>query len=147
MFSIRSAFFYECYPLLQQLWPDAKIIYPIDNTAGLIQYLGHEYGKIRVQFFLAMQDDKPIGTIHIFNISDNVARIRGTWVCPPYRGHGIGKFLVQAALADFSDYKEFIGFAREGRMSFYEQLGFVAVEPIRKSIVYAYGYQMMRLSL
>lgn len=145
--SIRRASFQECLPLLKRLWPHNSEIYPIENTAGTITYKGAEFTKIQVSYVAFELESALLATTHIYNVSDEELRIRGTYVHPQLRGKNIGKMLVEYCLQDFRQFQFIHTFAREGTQGFYEKMGLRECEKMRYSEGNPHGYIKMRGSV
>ncbi|MBD2464010.1 GNAT family N-acetyltransferase [Oscillatoria sp. FACHB-1407] len=75
---------------------------------------------------LAYADDKPIGTARIRYLSDSLAKIERVAVIPAYRGRGIGKQIMDCAIAFLNHQKipEIKINAQVHAKTFYEKLGF-----------------------
>lgn len=85
------------------LWPQARFpeeISPIDNTYGIMTYVGREIFEKVLLFPIEMKlDGKAIGWTSIYNISDEDVRIRGLYVLPEFRGRGLGYRLCDHAIS------------------------------------------------
>lgn len=99
------------------LWKasDPKSIPILNNPYRLIRYPWTEWRERLIYFPCRLMDGKvPVAYTSIYNLSDCVTRIRGIYVLPGHRGHGVGHRIWQEAAKLFpAGFHRTIGFWRE----------------------------------
>jgi N-acetylglutamate synthase-like GNAT family acetyltransferase len=73
---------------------DDKTVYPTDD----LESIAHTYGGLGEAFFVAVDDDKIIGTVGVKKEDDRIALLRRLFVATPYRNRQIGLKLIDRAL-------------------------------------------------
>jgi GNAT superfamily N-acetyltransferase len=103
----------------------------LNNPFNIIQYPLDGW-KDRIVFFPCrlMHGDVPVAYTSIYNISDDVTRIRGIYVEPEYRGKGIGHTIWQKAARLFPEgFYRTVGFWREDSAPRFIQHSDMAIYP------------------
>jgi predicted GNAT family acetyltransferase len=139
--------FQDCEFLLRQLWP-AQPVLPIDNTGGLIHWLGNEYQNIHARYYVWTADGEAVATVHTYNVSDLLLRIRGMYVREDRRGQQIGSRLLKAAVEPYSGMQWTVfGFCRAGTERFYARHGFQIREPMMYALGNPFGHRRMDMEV
>jgi GNAT superfamily N-acetyltransferase len=68
-------------------------------VAGTLEHFARPTDPARERFWLAESGSRLVGSIAILRNAEEVAQLRWLVVDPAFRGHGIGKRLVQEAVA------------------------------------------------
>lgn len=88
---------------ISELWshlPSVDSISPFDNAHGIIDYSGSKIFERMICFPLEMTlNNRPIGWVSTYNISETAIRIRGLYVKPEFRGSGLGFKMCDVAVA------------------------------------------------
>ena len=76
-------------------FPDDQKVFPVDD----LKEITHHYGNKGEQFFVAVEDDKIVGTVGVKREDERSALLRRIFVKPEFRGRGIGSGLVMQAIS------------------------------------------------
>jgi GNAT superfamily N-acetyltransferase len=98
----------------------------IVNGYGQLQYAGHElFTRLRLVPLTAELDGERVAWTSVYNISDEALRVRGIYVLPHARARGIGRALVDAALALWpAPWSRCFIYARLHNVEIYRRWGF-----------------------
>ena len=117
------------------LWnvDDPKTIPILNNPYRIIRYPVMEWRNKIVFFpcrFIDPKTKEVLGYTSIYNLSDEVLRIRGIYVLPEHRGKGVGHQIWQAAAELFpSGFHRVFGFWREDSAPRFIQHSDMAITP------------------
>lgn len=124
---------------LKQLFQDYLTFLEIDLTFQNFQQeldqLPSKYAPShRGQLYLAQYEGQFVGCAGLYQFSETIAEVKRVYVDPNYQGKGIGRALMEVAIADakafgyeqlYLDSLKRLGNARR----LYEKLGFVEIPP------------------
>ena len=81
---------------------DAELtgLYPEDDSANHFRLDREEVAPGRGGFFVAYEDDTPVGCGAVRRIEAGVAEIKRMYVAPARRGRGVGRALLDALVAE-----------------------------------------------
>lgn len=110
------------------------------NFEKELSELPGEYSPPGGRLFLAFENGRPAGCIALRRISDNDCEMKRFYVCPLFRGGGVGKRLATLAISDARE----MGYKRmlldtvpsmKRALSLYRALGFKPIPPYRENPV------------
>jgi GNAT superfamily N-acetyltransferase len=120
------------------------------NFAQELEDLPGDYAPPGGRLYLAFVKGRPAGCIALRKISDDDCEMKRFYVCPLFRGKGVGKRLATLIIAEARE----IGYTRllldtvpamKRAISLYRALGFKPIPPYRKNPVP--GASFMELNL
>lgn len=102
------------------------LIPPVIDGYGQMQYVGREVFRHVLLFpICAEYMGERVGWTSVYNISDQAVRVRGIYVLPEFRSNGIGRAMVQFAMALWpAPWKKCFMYARASNIERYKRWGF-----------------------
>lgn len=124
--------------LLTQGDPEFRYYLQLQNYDAEIARLESKYGPPDGKLYLALADGRSAGCVALRKLSDTQCEMKRLYVCPEYRGLGIGRLLTEQILRDARD----IGYRQilldtfpflERAVGMYRRLGFRETEKYNDS--------------
>jgi GNAT superfamily N-acetyltransferase len=117
-----------------------RFIPPVIDGYGQMQYVGRELFRHVMLFpICAEYMGERVGWTSIYNVSDEAVRVRGIYVVPEFRSNGIGRTMVQFAMALWpAPWKTCFMYARASNIERYKRWGFM-VSPGHDLRSFEYG--------
>lgn len=106
-----------------------RFLGPVIGGYGQMQYCGEELAtRVRVVPLAAELDGRRVAWTSIYTLSDEALRLRGIYVLPEWRSNGIGRALVEHAIALWpAQWDRVFLYARMANVERYRRWGFEVV--------------------
>ena len=120
--------------LLEEYWASFGFTPCFQNFSGELALLPGDYAPPTGRLALATVDSQPAGCIALRRVDAHRAELKRLYVRPAFRGHGLGRALLQWAMnqARAAGYAEVVGDtmpAMREALALYDRMGFARAQP------------------